>query len=83
MKHISLKNKLEKAGHKVLQGKNGRTNFFYCNGSEYVVSWYKYTDIASCVQVRRHNDHNDSMSDYSAGFFPTTIKLVLKYISKI
>ena len=49
---------------------NGRVLSFYKNGGG--------NDIV-CINVRRENDHSDSMTDYSAGSFYDNLSQAIKF----
>ena len=79
MKVKSLVNALTKLGLEIKVNSNGQ---YYCKGQSYVCSWYAQNENAICVNVRRHNDHHDSQSDYTAGSFAHTIKQAVKWIQE-
>ncbi len=70
MNHDRLIRALNNAGFTIED--NGHQ--YFCKGAKRVVTWYKQDDSAICFNSRRHNDHHDSQSDYSAGYFCRTIK---------
>ena len=74
----SILNALKKMNVRVERGRNGQ---YSATGNKYIVTWYDQEGNANCVNVRRHNDHHDSQSDYCAGFFADTLKLIIRYIS--
>lgn len=73
MNHDRLSKALVKKGFK-LQQSTWDKNHFYTESAKRVLSWWKQDESAICVKSRRHNDEDDAMSDYSAGFFCRTIK---------
>jgi hypothetical protein len=79
MKTQSLINALNKQGIKVNIFTIHRKNY-QALGKDYQVSWFDQDGDAICVQVRRHNDKDNAMEDYTAGFFAKTVKIVTHYI---
>lgn len=76
MNNQRLTRALDKLGLKIEERKNMR----WVSGEAYTCSWYVQGDNAICVNVRRHSDHHDSQSDYTAGFFARTIKDACKWV---
>jgi hypothetical protein len=44
--------------------------------------WHDDADI-TCIKVRKHNDHDDSMTDYSAGSFRDTLTAAIKSAKRL
>ncbi len=81
MRHDSLVKAMTKAGHTIHQS-TWAGNHFYVKSPSRIVAWFKQDDSAICVQSRRPDDENDSMSDYSAGYFCDTIKHAVASLSR-
>ena len=81
MRHDRLVKAIENAGHEIKKSKWDLTNH-YVETETRVLSWYQQDDSAICVNSRRHNDHHDSQSDYTAGYFCHTIKEAVASSSK-
>ena len=73
--------KLEKAGFKV---ENLTFGFHASNPSlPWVIEFHRNgrSDEVTCINVRRANDHHDSMTDYSAGSFCDNITQAIRRAS--
>ena len=81
MRHDRLVKAIEKAGYEIKKNTWDSTHHYAETGSR-ILSWYQQNDSAICVNSRRHNDHHDSQSDYSAGYFCHTIKEAVASLSK-
>ena len=79
MKTKSLINALKKANLKIESNDNGQS-WVKANGR--VLSWYDQDGRVICLHCRRENDHTDLMTDYHAGFYVSTIKRALEYVSQ-
>jgi hypothetical protein len=73
MNHDRLSKALQKQGFSLKQSSWDK-NHFYAESVKRILSWWKQDESAVCVKSRRHNDEDDAMSDYSAGYFCKTIK---------
>lgn len=71
MKHKSLVNKLKKIGAVIVEHKADYEFSVTMNDRE--LHWYKQGDGVTCLRSRRIDDHDDSYTDYHAGFFPRTL----------
>jgi len=49
---------------------------------DYIVSFIKNGDHASCYHTRRFNDHDDLQSDYHAGSYWDNISQAIRYVKK-
>lgn len=76
MLHKSILNLAKKMNWEVSNYKNR----YSIEGKTHICLWYLQDESAVCVKIRRHNDHDDSQSDYSAGFFTDTLKDIKIYL---
>lgn len=80
MLHLSLVNKLTKAGLKVES--DGRKFQVLSKNGRNVLEWhtqnYNNKIEVVCLKFRSVNDHNDCMTDYRAGFYVDSIKWALE-----
>jgi hypothetical protein len=79
MKSQSIIHALSKQGIQVKICSKHRKQY-EASGATYKVHWFDQDGDAVCVQVRRYNDHDNAMEDYTAGFFAKTVKTVTQYI---
>ena len=63
MQTINAIKKLNKAGFQITQ--NGRR--YSAKANRYVIDFIEQDESIMCIKVRTENDHDDAMSDYSAG----------------
>lgn len=82
--HTSVIRAVERAGGTVYAGSRGQAHGFaaYLMPRETagaVIEWWRSGDSAECLRVRPVHDHDDSMSDYSAGAFCHTIKSAIHW----
>lgn len=66
--------KLAKAGFEIT---NTGNRFFATKASD-VISFVNQADYIVCIKVRSGNDHDDVMSDYSAGVFCNNLTEAIK-----
>ena len=74
--------KFRKAGFGPFQG-NDRNNFRWAQAGDAIVDFIAQGERAVCLRVRRSTDKDDSMSDYSAGSFASSITQALRFASHI
>lgn len=74
MQAVNAVKKLNKAGFEVVQSGN-RYNATL-NGQ--VIRFIEQSDRIICINVRSANDHDDAMSDYSAGVFCDNITQAIR-----
>lgn len=79
MKTKSLISAIKKTGLNLKEDHNRQK---FVNGPKYVLSFYDQNGGATCVHLRRHNDHSDLMTDYHAGFFSNTIKYAIQKLTE-
>lgn len=92
MKTTSLIKAIEKAGIHVKDLSEERTDMFtkekYISrayiafGPKYKVHWHDQKGSATCIQIQRLNDRNDSQRDHFPGWFAHTIKEVIADLTK-
>ena len=78
MLHKSVMNLAKKMNKKVSNYKN----MYRIESKTHICEWYLQDESAICVKVRKHNDCDDSQSDYSAGFFARTLKDIKLYLGE-
>ena len=66
--------KLNKAGFEVVQ--NGNRYNAKANGQ--VIRFINQSDRVICINVRSENDHDDVMTDYSAGVYCDNISQAIR-----
>lgn len=70
MQTINAITKLTKAGFQVTNSGNR----YHATANNQVISFFDQQGSVICINVRSQNDHDDAMSDYSAGVFCDNLK---------
>lgn len=82
--HAATVAKLRRAGLVVVsQGNDLFAAQCQGNGQVNVIEWYRQGDSAVSLCVRRENDHDDPVSDYSAGSFTRSIAQALAWAQRL
>ena len=74
MKTVNAIKKLEKAGAEI--SIQGRRIYAYIKND--VIEFLDKDGCAMCIKIRNKNDHDDSMTDYSAGVWCDNITRAIR-----